>query len=110
MASGNIRVTDDFIVADWIASRLTMRFGTVGSVVPADYPAYARICHPATDGAGNQINWSKMAQVTGRHSHALMQWHSLVGATEPLKIRDSLWEGANPERGNLDGRAFEVAL
>lgn len=75
--------------------------GTVTGTVPSGYPAYARICHPASDSHGRLTTWSEVAQATGRQPHPLMQWHALVGSPDYLNVRGSLWPGSDPERGNL---------
>jgi hypothetical protein len=31
-----------------------------------------------------------------------MQWHALVGSSDPLNITGSIWPGPNPQRGNLE--------
>jgi hypothetical protein len=107
--SDNLRVVADLSAAEWIAPRLTgRRFGAVTSVVPDGYPAYVRICHPATDKDGNQVGWSEVARATDRQSHPLMQWHALVGSSDPFNFKGSLWVGENPERGNLDPRMLAI--
>jgi hypothetical protein len=108
MNARNLRVVDDVSPADWIAPRLSGRFGAVGLTVPRGYPAYARICHPATNTAGEPATWSQVAEATGRRPHALMQWHALVGSPDYLNVRGSLWDGGNPSRGNLAYRALTV--
>jgi hypothetical protein len=69
--------------------------------VPSGYPAYIRICHPAEDANGERVAWSRVAELTGRQPHPLMQWHAVVGSPDPLNMRGSLWPGGDPERGNL---------
>jgi hypothetical protein len=54
-----LRVVDDVSLTDWTAPRLSGRFGAVGLTVPRGYPAYARICHPATNTAGEPMSWSE---------------------------------------------------
>jgi hypothetical protein len=97
-----VRVVEDVSVGAWIAPRLGGTFGAVTLQVPSGYPAYARICHPATDRAGNAASWSEVARATGRRAHSLMQWHALVGAADPLDMSDSgMWEGECPDLGYL---------
>jgi hypothetical protein len=106
--AGKLRVIDDVSPADWITPRLSGRFGAVGLTVPRGYPAYARICHPATNTVREPTTWPEVAEATGRRPHALMQWHAIVGSPDHLNIRDSLWDGANPCRGTLTYRALTV--
>ncbi len=99
--AGKLRVVDDVSPTDWIAPRLSGRFGAVGLTVPRGYAAYARICHPTTNEAGEPARWSDVANATGRRPHALMQWHAIVGSPDYLNMKGSLWEGENPRRGSL---------
>jgi hypothetical protein len=101
MCTGDLQLIDDPSVADWIAAGLGGKFGAVTRTVPAGYPAYVRICHPAPDRDGTLASWSEVAATTGRQVHALMQWHALVGSRDWLNMTGSLWRGENPERGNL---------
>jgi hypothetical protein len=95
-----LRVSQDASPADWLASRLIGPLGTVTDTVPSGYGAYARIVHPSEhDGRG--WSWSEVAQATGRRTHPLMQWHALVGSSDPDNATDSLWPGGNPPRGHL---------
>jgi hypothetical protein len=101
MGAAQLRVIDEIGPAEWIAPRLGGQFGAVGLTVPRGYPAYARICHPATNKAGEPVGWSEVAEATGRRPHALMQWHAIVGSPDYLNMTGSLWDGADPCRGNL---------
>jgi hypothetical protein len=93
------------------------RLGAVSRTVPDGFEAYVRICRPACDVNDNPVTWSEVAAVTGRRAHPLMQWHALVGASDPSNVTGSLWPGSSPERGNLAAdilgesraRAFEDA-
>ena len=63
----------DVSVGGWIAERLRGPVGTVGSVVPRGFAAYARVLHPVEvggDGAG--MGWAQVCAMTGRVPHALM--------------------------------------
>jgi hypothetical protein len=97
----SLRVIHDLSPTHWIAPSLGGEFGAVTLEVPSGYAAYVRICHPASDRQGNPRMWSEVARATGRTPHRLMQWHALVGTPDYLNMRGSLWEGANPHRGNL---------
>ncbi|MFZ2113666.1 MAG: hypothetical protein WAU77_08060 [Solirubrobacteraceae bacterium] len=108
MSPEKLRVVDDVSPAEWIAPRLSGRFGAVGLTVPRGYQAYARICHPATNKAGEPVGWSDVAEATGRRPHALMQWHAIVGSPDYLNMRGSLWDGSNPCRGALAHSALSV--
>jgi hypothetical protein len=107
MHGGQLGVSEDVCPADWIAPRLTGDFGAVSRTLPAGYPAYARICHPAeragrfVDGSDRLADWPEVARTTRRQAHPLMQWHALVGSPDHLNMKGSLWPGGNPDRGNL---------
>jgi hypothetical protein len=92
---------DDLPAAAWIAPRLGGAFGAVTRAVPRGYPAYTRICHPATDSAQAQTTWAHVARATGRRAHALMQWHAIAGMRDPSQTSESLWHGGSPRLGEL---------
>jgi len=104
--ASDLSVTQDASWGSWIEPRLHGSFGAVTLAVPSGYPAYARICHPASDARGNHFSWPQVASETGRTAHALMQWHALVGSADHLNFSGSLWPGRNPERGDLAPRVL----
>jgi hypothetical protein len=108
VSAAQLHVVDDVGPAEWVAPRLGGQFGAVGLTVPRGYPAYARICHPATNKAGEPVSWTEVARTTGRRPHALMQWHAIVGSPDSLNMRGSLWDGADPRRGHLAHSALTV--
>src|SRR5689334_15363685 len=89
MVMGNLRVCEEVSAAAWIAPRFSGAFGAVTREVPVGFEAYVRICHPAKDSDGHYLPWSAVAEVTGRQPHALMQWHALVGSSDPLNFEGS---------------------
>jgi hypothetical protein len=91
----------DIAAASWISPRLGGAFGAVTRHVPKGYAAYARICHPVEDGSGQYVTWSAVAASTGRRAHPTMQWHALVGSSDPFNMIGSLWPDDNPARGDL---------
>jgi len=101
MTFGELELSDDVELADWIRPRLGNQSGAVSRTVPVGYQAYARICHPATDSDGELVSWPEVAAVTGGHAHPLMQWHALIGSRYPVNATSALWPGGNPERGHL---------
>lgn len=108
MLAGELKVAGDASPGGWIAPRLGGEFGAVTLAVPSGYAAYARICHPATDGEDAPVTWSRVARATGRTAHPLMQWHALIGSPDHLNFKGSLWPGGDPELGNLGGHSLEV--
>ena len=97
-----LRVGEEVSAAAWIAPRLGGAFGAVTRIVPSGFQAYVRICHPVEDNDGGFTTWSCVAEATGRQPHALMQWHALVGSSDPLNFEGSLWPHGYPDDGNLD--------
>ncbi|MGV8979107.1 MAG: hypothetical protein ACOH17_13790 [Cellulomonas sp.] len=108
MTFGELVLSDDVELAEWIRPRLGSQFGAVNRTVPGGFEAYARICHPATDSDGALVSWPEVAAVTGGHAHPLMQWHALIGSPYPVNATSALWPGENPERGNLAPEVLEV--
>ena len=106
----DLRVSDDVSPAAWIAPRLGGDFGAVTRTVPGGYEAYARICHPVADRDGSPVNWSEVAVATGAQAHRLMQWHALVGSSDPHNFVGSLWHGSDPRRGSLELDALVALL
>lgn len=104
-----MQLSGDVSSAQWIAPRLTGEFGAVTLTVPAGYPAYIRICHPALRRGSDELaDWSEVARETGRQTHPAMQWHALVGSPDYSNMSGSLWTGSNPERGNLVPEKLEI--
>jgi hypothetical protein len=101
MWTDELQVSSDVSAAAWIAPRLGGQFGAVTRAVPSGYPAYVRVCHPAADSDGKPVSWADVAEATGRRSHALMQWHRLVGLRSPDDRSPSLWQGGEPTTGEL---------
>jgi hypothetical protein len=103
MTSGaQISVGDGELLGDWIVDGLNAQVGSVGSVVPALYPAYCRILHPARSEAGGMMTWKQVAEQTGGTIHSLVQWGKLnSGASEasPSEIEP-------PLRGRFDSSRF----
>lgn len=96
-----LRVCADVSAAAWIAPRLGGAFGAVTRTVPKGFDAYVRILHPVPDADGGDTTWFHVAEVTGRQPHALMQWHALVGSSDPFNFEGSLWPHGSPDDGNL---------
>jgi hypothetical protein len=101
VAERNPRPRIDVADSSWIEQRLTGGARAITRQIPSGYARYVRICHPVEDRDGNWVSWSTVGESTGRHPHALMQWHALVGSADELNMRGSLWAGQNPRRGNL---------
>jgi hypothetical protein len=103
MALGSqISVGDGALLGEWIVDGLNGQIGSVGSVVPPQYPAYCRILHPAKSETGEALTWKRVAELTGGITHPLVQWEALVGrASGSLGL-----EIDPPLRGRLDSTIF----
>jgi hypothetical protein len=80
--------------ADWIVARLHPFARDVGSLVPAGYPAYVRILHPAWRPAARdsaKVRWADLADPAGTRLSASTQFDDLRGYAEVVP----------PHRGTL---------
>jgi hypothetical protein len=90
---------------DWIGARLRGPIGTVGSVVPSGFAAYARVLHPVeVDDDLPPLTWAQVCQRTGRVPHSLMQWDAIV--TTP----SGRWEEGDVRVGDLAPAALGALL
>ena len=73
-------------------------------MMPASFPAYARIFHPAYLGEREEkpTRWSKVASWTGRTVHPQMQFHRIAALSEDHRdfYRNPPW-GLLPLRGSV---------
>jgi hypothetical protein len=94
--------------ADWYGAAL-VGWGTVGSVIPRGYAAYARILHPATGPGDERLRWSDVAHACGTVMHPLAQFAALAGRWE----HDDRGEGRpadHPLEGCLDLPQLRLAI
>ncbi|MGY1721612.1 hypothetical protein [Blastococcus sp. SYSU DS0533] len=106
MQLGGLPVETDVSVGTWIAEAVARSpWGTVASLVPPLFPAYARVLHPAYRYEGDadvEVTWAAVAALNGAVAHPLVQWPSVTGGWEYL-AEDSQppdWDGA-PAEGHL---------
>lgn len=95
----------------WIAEALTaqrqagLAEGAVAEQVPAGYPAYARVFHPATDEDGNPVRWADVARACGTVFHVEAQFAAVSGIGEGgLPWREDAWPGEAPNGEGLPAR------
>jgi hypothetical protein len=102
------RPADDAAVATWVTNRLQGFATSVVSIVPAEFPAYARIYHPAwrtINGIRAPVRWSEVAKANKRIAHRRMQWPGIMGSYHvsqnqaPPASSDTSFE--NPSEGSL---------
>lgn len=104
-----MRIETNVTCAAWIRPRLGPFGGTVSSVVPTGFEAYARVLHPVglLEGAGT-LRWEQVARKTGRRLHALAQFWRIAGRTEHRAVETG-WPEGSPRLGELD-RATQIQL
>lgn len=107
---GRLSASPDIDAATWIPVALRDSDGTVGSIVPPVFEAYARIFHPASCGTGDErvaVRWADVAEANGREMHPAAEWGSITGSWENQhrSTQHGLWDEA-PSTGELpDGVA-----
>lgn len=87
---------------DWIAGRLGPFGGSVSSVVPVGFAAYARILHPAEEPGveGRLVRWSDVARWAGVALQPDAQFHTIaLPAVRPAAPPP--WRGQGPTPGRL---------
>lgn len=90
--------------ADWVVAAIRDFDGTVGSILPAVFPAYARVFHPAARtvaGGGMDVRWAEVAAAHGRVMHPLAQW-AQINPPLPGETRDPAHWGR--DHGPIDPR------
>lgn len=81
---GDLELVTDVSPADWVVDGTRGPGGTVGSLVPRGFAAYARVFHPAYLGAA-EVRWATVARINGRVSHPAMEWISITGSWQYLQ-------------------------
>ena len=101
LAPDGVEYLEDVSGARWVEESLA-EFGKLRSLLPAGFPAYARVFHPAyLDGRPEQpVRWSTVASWTGRTVHPLMQFERIAVLNEDKMHPDPPW-GSHPEYGSL---------
>jgi len=108
-----IEWSGDVAAVGWIARRLHPHTGRVTSLVPAGFPAYARILHPACHNNGGRwtmVRWADVATVTGAVAHPGMQFEAIASPQHPTDRAPggAGWRGLPPILGSLT--AADVAV
>lgn len=99
-----LSAVSDAEAADWVVAGVRDFDGTVGSVVPAVFDAYARIFHPASCGVGGEeaeVRWAEVAAANARVMHPAAEWGSLAGSWQSRE-QPGLWKQP-PRTGELPG-------
>lgn len=106
LTAETFQLVDDISVSSWLREKLRTwpdEHGavSVASVIPADFPAHARLLHPVQhqrDGS-ETVRWRDVAQATGRTAHPNMQWER-IASPRPRSGRPP-WTGSSPAEGEL---------
>jgi hypothetical protein len=108
-------VETDLSPAAWLADAVrAARPGTVGALVPAQFPAHARVLHPAVRYAGDDdvdVRWDEVAARNRTTAHRLMQWPGVTGSWDFVGEEDQpdVWNDT-PAPGHLPAHvAVELA-
>jgi hypothetical protein len=111
---GGLEPIADVSAGDWIAERLRGPLGTVGSVVPRGFAAYARVLHPVEfDDGRTPLTWAQVCQFTGRIPHAFMQWSAITtrtGEAEVATVRSGVWDNGDVQVGGLAPSALSALI
>ena len=103
LAPDGVDFSEDLSEAGWVEESLS-NFGTLRSLLPDGFAAYARLLHPAyLDGDEAQpVRWSTVASWTGRTVHPLMQFERIAGLSEDSGVmyEDPPW-GSHPRVGSI---------
>ena len=103
LAPDGAEFVEDVSAARWVEDSLS-DFGTLRSMLPDGFAAYARVFHPAyVDGdVERPARWSTVASWTGRTAHPLMQFERVAGLSEDPRYmyQDPPW-GSHPLVGSI---------
>jgi hypothetical protein len=100
-----VSVSDDVSAASWVRAALRpwSRTGIsdVATLVPAGYPAYARILHRAGTTDGRFVRWREIARTTGREVGASTQFQEIVGWEPDAEHQSPPGPWRQPDPGSL---------
>ena len=94
-----LRMVGEVDAGQWIVDRVHCFDHTIASLLPPDFPAYARIFHPAATADDRPVRWSEVAAANGTTAHPVMEWGSIVGSWD-LPNQPGVWDD-EPARGSL---------
>ncbi|MET4614169.1 hypothetical protein ABIC28_005182 [Rhodococcus sp. PvR044] len=101
-----VQEVDALQTAGWIVQRMGRPFdGTVHSILPDGFDAYARIFHPAVIWDGSNavpVSWSRVAESTGSTVHPAMNWESIYRLESTLRVDDAPSLGCLPRQVRRD--------
>lgn len=103
MSTGGLGWSDSVEPASWVGPRLSpFGKGLVTTVVPAGFPAYARILHPVTRGPMGEhtVRWARVAEWSGLRLDRLAHFPD-VALPEHTPAGDPPWDSQGPATGTL---------
>jgi hypothetical protein len=117
MRSDQLEIVDGMSAGQWIRDAIGNEFGSIASLVPRKYEAYARIFHPALDFDLNPVRWVTAANRFGTVAHRNMQWHAILGLPSAGQLNSSYERGSrigsqgigfDPQVGGMNVAALEA--
>ena len=101
LAPDGLAFSEDVSAGRWVEESLS-DFGTLRSLLPRGFPAYARVLHPAYLDGDRDLRWSTVALWTGRTVHPLMQFERVAALSEDPRAMypDPPW-GDHPDYGSI---------
>ena len=83
LAPDGLEFSEDVSEARWVEESFSA-IGTLRSLLPDGFAAYARIFHPAYLNRDEErpVRWSTVAEWTGRTVHPLMQFERIANLSE----------------------------
>lgn len=78
VSPGALTFVNDFRPARWLTENVHTFAENVRSLVPDTFAAYARVLHPARNGA-NLVRWAQIARANHKIAHPQMQFTRLIG-------------------------------
>ena len=104
--------SEDVSEARWVEESFSA-FGTLRSLLPEGFAAYARIFHPAHLNRDEErpVRWSTVAEWTGRTVHPLMQFERIASLSEDPRemYKDPPW-GSLPQHGSIPERECRILV
>jgi len=97
----NLTFLSDVSPGRWMEERWPPHFGSVGSLVPGGYSAYARVLHPARNTRDESVPWSAVAEWSGRVYHPIMSFEGISVPTEGSLRETPPWDH-DPRHGSID--------
>jgi hypothetical protein len=100
--------------ADWIVAGLLGFAESVQSFVPAGFPSYLRLFHPAYRGRGalrRPVRWAEIAAANHKRAHVGMQFQVLIGSDDSYNFpsQPGVFE-APPEVGSLPRNLIDLLV